>query len=133
MGETTKDGLFTLEHTSCLGCCEMSPAMRIDDELYGNLTADKLFSIIAGYRGVGIMSTKQSLTMNLLTARFDKIDPMSIEDYIANGGYEALKKAIKMSGDAIIAEVKTSGLRGRGGAAFPTGLKMDSVLKAEGD
>ncbi len=45
-GQTTPDGLFTLEHTSCLGACGVAPVMSIDDEVYGNLTAEKVIAII---------------------------------------------------------------------------------------
>lgn len=51
MGETTGDGLFTLEFTSCLGCCEIAPVIRVDNEIYGNLTGEKVAQIIAEYRG----------------------------------------------------------------------------------
>jgi NADH-quinone oxidoreductase subunit E len=47
IGETTKDGLFTLEHTSCLGHCDKSPAIRVNEKIYGNLNLDKLKAIIA--------------------------------------------------------------------------------------
>lgn len=50
MGETTQDGVFTLEHTSCLGCCNMSPAIRIGEEIYGSLTPGKISEIISSYR-----------------------------------------------------------------------------------
>ena len=46
MCETTDDGEFTLEYTSCIGCCDMSPAMQIGDKIYGNLTPDKLKTVI---------------------------------------------------------------------------------------
>lgn len=46
MGETTPDGLFTLEHTSCLGACGVAPVMMIDDEIFGNLTTEKVMSIL---------------------------------------------------------------------------------------
>ncbi len=63
-----------------------------------------------------------------------EIDPRDIEDYIAVGGYSALSKALfRMSPDEIIEEVKRSGLRGRGGAGFPTGRKWQSCRDAEGD
>lgn len=51
MDETTEDGLFTLEHTSCLGHCDKAPAIRINEKIYGNLTENKLKAIIAEYRG----------------------------------------------------------------------------------
>jgi NADH:ubiquinone oxidoreductase subunit E len=50
VGETTPDGSFTLELTSCLGLCDVAPAMMVDDEVYGNLTPQKLKEIITCYR-----------------------------------------------------------------------------------
>lgn len=49
-GETTADGIFSIETTSCLGCCDKSPAIRIGSDLYGNLTKEKLAEIIADCR-----------------------------------------------------------------------------------
>jgi formate dehydrogenase iron-sulfur subunit len=68
----------------------------------------------------------------LTFARVGVIDPLSIADYEAHGGFAGLRKAATMSGDAIVAEVTESGLRGRGGAAFPTGIKWNTVLGAPG-
>ena len=50
MGETTEDGIFTVEHTSCIGCCDKPPAIRIGGELYGNITPNRLAELIATYR-----------------------------------------------------------------------------------
>ena len=61
------------------------------------------------------------------------IDPSSIEDYLAVGGYSALAKALRMTPEQIIAEVRKSGLRGRGGGGFPTANKWESTRNAEGD
>jgi len=62
------------------------------------------------------------------------INPESIEEYIARGGYQALCKAVvEMTPEAVIGEVKASGLRGRGGAGFPTGLKWEFCRKAPGE
>ena len=61
------------------------------------------------------------------------IDPTRIEDYIAIGGYSALAKALQMDPENVIKEVKKSGLRGRGGAGFPTGVKWEFTRKASGE
>ena len=50
MGETTGDGVFTIEYSSCLGCCDKSPAMRIGEEIFGNLTKGKIGEILSSYR-----------------------------------------------------------------------------------
>lgn len=76
------------------------------------------------------MDGKSALTKKLLTGRFFKIDPMNIEDYISLDGYSALKKAVSMTPVEIVDTVKASGLRGRGGAGYPTGMKMEAVLNA---
>ncbi len=62
-----------------------------------------------------------------------EIDPEDIEDYIAHGGYEALKKAFEMPPEKVVEEVKNSGLRGRGGGGFPTGRKWEFCRNAKGD
>lgn len=65
--------------------------------------------------------------------RVGLIDPMDMDDYIKHGGFKALKKALSMSSEEIIKEVELSCLRGRGGAAFPSHLKMEWTRVAEGD
>lgn len=64
----------------------------------------------------------------LTFARIGITDPISIDDYIAHGGFAGLKKAAALTPQGIVDEIKTSGLRGRGGAAFPAGIKWQTVL-----
>jgi formate dehydrogenase iron-sulfur subunit len=67
----------------------------------------------------------------LTFARVGVIDPLSLADYEANGGLAGLRRALQMTGQQIVDEVKTSGLRGRGGAGFPTGIKWQTVHDAD--
>jgi formate dehydrogenase iron-sulfur subunit len=64
----------------------------------------------------------------LTFARVGVIDPVDIDQYLAHGGYKGLQRALGMSGAQVVQEVTDSGLRGRGGAAFPTGIKWKTVL-----
>ncbi|MCV6905900.1 MAG: NADH-quinone oxidoreductase subunit NuoF [Achromobacter xylosoxidans] len=69
----------------------------------------------------------------LTFARVGVIDPLSLQDYAAHGGLQGLKRALAMAPAAIVDEVVASGLRGRGGAAFPTGIKWKTVLGSPAD
>ncbi len=136
-GQTTPDGLFTLEFTACLGVCEVAPAIQIDEVVFGNLTTERIKEILEGYQeGKAVDFRRLPYTTNdfrkykqsphelVLLDNVGLIDPMKLEDYLARGGYEALKKAVTtMTPEEVIEAVKTSGLRGRGGAGFPCGLK----------
>ncbi|MDD3581034.1 MAG: NADH-quinone oxidoreductase subunit NuoF [Desulfobacca sp.] len=137
VGETTTDGLFSLELTACLGVCEVAPAMQINEVVFGNLTRDKIKQVLNDYRAGKAVDYKQlPYTTNdfrkykqspqelVVLDNVGVIDPMKIDDYLAKGGYSALKKAVtSMTPEAVVEEVKTSGLRGRGGAGFPCGVK----------
>ncbi|HEY6833429.1 MAG TPA: NADH-quinone oxidoreductase subunit NuoF [Pseudolabrys sp.] len=68
----------------------------------------------------------------LTFARCGIVDPRSLEDYRAHGGYKGLERALSLGADAIIEEVLQSGLRGRGGAGFPAGIKWRTVAQAKG-
>jgi formate dehydrogenase iron-sulfur subunit len=69
----------------------------------------------------------------LTFARCGVIDPLSLADYEAHGGLAGLRRAIAMTSPEIVAEVMASGLRGRGGAGFPTGIKWKTVQEAQAD
>jgi formate dehydrogenase iron-sulfur subunit len=74
--------------------------------------------------GIDWLASQQRLTF----ARAGWIDPLSLDDYRGKGGFNGLERALRMQAQEIVDEVKESGLRGRGGAAFPTGIKWQTVL-----
>jgi len=145
-GEGTKDGLFFLERCECLGVCSVAPAMMVNYDLYGNLTEEKLKKVLDAYKskslgfteecgpeieGVKCIIDDQRQTKRLIK-NIGKVDPVSIESYEQHGGYNSLKKALSESKpEDILSIVKDSGLRGRGGAGFPTGLKWSFVTKGD--
>jgi formate dehydrogenase iron-sulfur subunit len=69
----------------------------------------------------------------LTFARCGIVDPVSVADYCAHGGFKGLERALAMTGEAVVEEVKRSGLRGRGGAGFPTGIKWNTARLAQAD
>lgn len=71
--------------------------------------------------------------MQIITKNWDKINPLDIKSYIRQRGYEAWKKVIRMLPEDVLAEIKNSGLRGRGGAGFPTGEKWEMAAKTPAD
>jgi formate dehydrogenase iron-sulfur subunit len=69
----------------------------------------------------------------LTFARCGIVDPLSLSDYISRDGYKGLQNALKLTPAQIVEEVTNSGLRGRGGAGFPTGIKWKAVLNTPGE
>ena len=92
--------------------------------------------LAAEEHGLGLGPTEKipwlARQSRLTFARVGITDPLSLDDYRAHGGYEGLAKAVELSRSEIVDIVAESGLRGRGGAAFPTGIKWRTVLNAEG-
>jgi NADP-reducing hydrogenase subunit HndC len=93
-----------------------------------------LESVIGGKPVEGKSDLQPSKQLRIVLRNCGVIDPESIEDYIARDGYQALAKVLtEYTPEKVAQEIKTSGLRGRGGAGFPTGLKWDITRKALGD
>ena len=123
-GESTKDKMFTLEYTNCLGMCDQGPAMMINDRLFAKVTPAKVSKIIADCRNEYVKSD------------FPKVVPSDVKKSgpILDHGVEAgegLKKALDMKRADIIYNIRQSGLKGRGGAGFPTSIKWQLAAAAK--
>lgn len=120
----------TIERSACLGLCSHAPAALSGGKPVGRADAYTFDELTAG--DIPVPKTLIGGTLNLLTANCSAGHPLSLTEYQAQGGYESLKNALRQSPEAVIAEVKASGLVGRGGAAFPTGVKWEGTAHAEG-
>ncbi|MGO9244693.1 MAG: NADH-quinone oxidoreductase subunit NuoE, partial [Verrucomicrobiia bacterium] len=138
LDETTSDGLFTISTVECLAACGTGPVMMVNDELFENLTPDKAESIINRIKTTGKLEPQplppvqpaHPLEKRVLLANMSKPGYKgAIGDYVREGGYKALPKALGMKPEEIVAEVKNSEVRGRGGAGFPCGMKWSFLAK----
>ena len=141
--------------TGCMGSCDLGPvavvypegvfyqritpedaALVVSEHLLKGRPVERLMYVPAeGEEAVLTMDKIPffSLQKKVVLRNCGEIDPGSIEEYIARDGYESLAKALgDMTPEQVIQTVKDSGLRGRGGGGFPTGLKWEFTAKAEG-
>ena len=127
----------------CLGQCERGPAVLVQRTGNPDVTvtaapgapveADGVVVAIGTATSTPSTAAPQAGDPSLrLLARVGVVDPTSLDDYRAHGGYRALDASLAMGGDRVIEEVSTSGLSGRGGAAFPTGVKWRGVADQAG-
>jgi len=156
MQENGLDSKVDLRVTGCRGFCERGPHVVTHPEgiLYQRVKQEDVAEIVSETllkgnivdrllyvdpeTGKKIVHESEipfyARQRRLLLANNAKISPDSIGDYLASGGYAALNKALfEMSPERVIAEVKKSGLRGRGGGGFPAGRKWETCRRAEGD
>ena len=156
--ELQKAGLADKMHlrlAGCLGFCEIEPMVILKDQdiLYQRVEPKDVPEIISetllGNRVIERLLYQDPATgqrqarreavpfygkqNRLILGANERIEPVRIEDYIAIGGYAALSKALAMKPEAIIEQIKASGLRGRGGGGFPTGKKWETCRNAESE
>jgi NADH-quinone oxidoreductase subunit F len=128
----SKDRKFSIEFVECLASCGTAPVCMVQDELIENARPETAFELLNPKPEIrNPKSSPHPLEHRLIFKNIGRKDwRTDINCYRRNGGYEQLKKAVKMTRTEIVNEVKTSGLRGRGGAGFPCGVKW-SFIKAE--
>ncbi|MBL8023991.1 MAG: SLBB domain-containing protein [Elusimicrobia bacterium] len=134
--------------SGCMGACQKGPLVQLanDDILLQGISAAEAGAVLEQITGGKAVSPKHKLysprepdapdahffqkQQKIVLENCGRINPESIEEYIAVGGYRALHTLLsEMTPEAVVAEMKKSGLRGRGGAGYPTGLKWETVAK----
>lgn len=126
VGETTPDGLFTLSSVEDLGSCGTCPVIQVNDRYYEEMTPQKVNTLLASLKK-GVMPDwpvkgNSSSECGILLGRRDK-GARDLPSYLADDGYKALEKALTLPPAEVLKAVKDAGLRGRGGAGFPAGIK----------
>lgn len=139
-GETTPDGSITLEKTPCIGMSDQAPAMMANDTVVTGLTPEKIRRIIqqlqknpdpqALVTDAGDGNNADSLVQAMVNNNIREAGPVILSDYRKEAG---LRKALTQTPEEVIEDVKSSGLRGRGGAGFLTGLKWELTRQSPGD
>ncbi|MBE0645258.1 MAG: NAD(P)H-dependent oxidoreductase subunit E [Bacteroidetes bacterium] len=140
LGETTPDNLITLETTPCIGMCDQAPAIMVNDEIFTELSRDGAVEIVEQLRAglaperlrrrLGDGNNSSPLVSAGVSNNLRKRGEVIFAPLECG---RALKKAIAMSPNEVIRDVKTARLRGRGGAGFPTGMKWDFTRSANGE
>ena len=125
IGEATRDGQYIVEEVECLGLCDHAPGVLVGDEMVGEATLEKIFNPEDHPR-----SQIYGDPLYLM-ARSGEIDPLSTAQFQEKGGFEGLKKVLRLPPKELIDMVTNSGLTGRGGAGFPTGLKWKSCAEVD--
>jgi bidirectional [NiFe] hydrogenase diaphorase subunit len=147
--EIKKNGLedrCRVRGVGCLGLCAHGPLLSINagkenETLYQNVKIEDVADVAASLGNQPVQRLVSPLDIpfflrqkKIALENSGMIDPERIEEYIARDGYKGIVKAItEMMPSQVIDEIVTSGLRGRGGGGYPTGLKWTTVAKAEGD
>lgn len=139
--EIKKRGLnIQLKKTGCLGMCYAEPMVETKSGdnpavFYGNLDEESTLKILDKFEHARESELKVSNKYKKIVLRnCGVVDPYSIEDYMSHEGFQALNKALfELGPDGVIEEMKKSGLRGRGGAGFPTWMKWNFTKEVESD
>jgi NADH-quinone oxidoreductase subunit F len=125
------DSMLTVERAPCLGLCEHAPALLVQDTAGTGDQVKTWKDLVSG--DAKHPDTRMGGDISILTASCNKGRPSTLEEYEQSQGYSGLRSAVTMTPQEVIAEIKSSGLVGRGGAAFPTGIKWEATANAGGE
>ena len=127
------DGSYSIEFVECLASCGTAPVCMVGETLHENMDADSIVDLLRNPQSaIRNPKSPHPLERRLIFKNIGRDDwKIDIGTYLREGGYEQLRKAITMSREQIVNEVKTSGLRGRGGAGFPCGVKWSFIKPDE--
>ena len=129
------DGNYSVEFVECLASCGTAPVCMIGEELYQNVSPEFAANIPSNPQSAirnPQLRPPHPLEHRLIFKNIGREDwTTDIDCYLRNGGYEQLKEALAMSRAEIVDKVKNSGLRGRGGAGFPCGVKWSFIKPDE--
>ena len=128
-GGTSADGRFTVKRVECLAACGGAPAVQVNGEWLEHATAADIDRVLQGETVRRRFAWPKSPGEHILLQNVWKESSTALETYKAGGGYRNLKKCLQTPPDEIVEQVKRSGLRGRGGAGFPTGTKWGFLPK----
>jgi NADH-quinone oxidoreductase subunit F len=127
------DGEYSIEFVECLASCGTAPVCMVDDELHEKIVPGSASALLSDHLSPATdHPPPHPLERRLIFKNIGREGyTTDIDCYLQNGGYEQLKAAVKMSRAEIVNEVKNSGLRGRGGAGFPCGVKWSFIKPDE--
>ncbi len=127
--EASEGGAVTVERAACLGLCEHAPALLVQGVAVGEGMTHTWEDLVEGkVKRPGSIVGGEA---RVLTANCGRGRPTMLAEYEQGGGYKALRLALGMPPETVIETIKASGLVGRGGAAFPTGVKWEGAAHAE--
>ncbi len=123
IGEPTVDGRYIVEEVECLGLCDHAPGVLIGKDMVGEATLDRIFHPEEHPRSQIYAEER------ILLERVGQIDALDIKQFQEAGGFQGIKAALEIDPAQVVQIVTESGLTGRGGAGFPTGLKWQSCAE----
>jgi len=127
-GETDPTGTFSLFETSCVGLSEHEPAALINLRPFINLTPKRVKDIISHLKAGGDIDTIKDEITDFIRYKNDKNEPVILREYKVG---ESILNLVKKHPEEVIQEIKDSGLSGRGGAFFPTGMKWEFARRSQ--